>query len=177
MSTSLFVGQGPNRVCWHRGLESGKALRPGDAEGFARDLSDRLSLTGSVGKKLAFLLDLDLHAFLRAHDRENLNSKWHGKNGKGDKFDRTEAAHRAALIEADPKWTHVVLLGAECARAFGLRFEPLKVHVRKDNPFPRAYFLLPHPSGINVWWNESFNLFRARRRLKEFLDDATPKAS
>lgn len=62
----------------------------------------------------------------------------------------------------------IVLLGAEVAGCFGFKGEPLELRVDMD--LRKTYLLFPHPSGINLWWNEEFNVFRAKRRLREFLE-------
>lgn len=77
--------------------------------------------------------------------------------------------------------THFVLLGESVARCFKLKPEPLAVVADYiDNPdgsgdnWRKQFFFLPHPSGINTWWNEDFNRFRARKRLREFLELTNP---
>jgi hypothetical protein len=140
-------------------------------EEFAKAVCDRLALTGTVGNKLAALVVMQRSEFLRLYPRRNVNRAWNGKAGKGDRFNRPEAVDRARLIQNEG-FTHYVLLGQEVARSFDLAWgEPLEVRV--DREAGRSYFLLPHPSGINQWWNEPFNIFRATKRLREFLNLTT----
>ncbi len=172
MSSNLvFVGQGPNKTAWHRGLEAGKSLRPADPDSFARDYCARVAITGAVGGKLAAMLEIEPRAMMKFR-RINLNARWNGKSGKGDLFDRAEAETTARLlIETAPGPTLFVLLGAEVGRAFGVRGDWLGVTAKwRDVPRAQMQFLLfPHPSGINLWWNDSFNVYRAKKRLREFV--------
>ena len=191
----VFVGQGPNRAAWARGLACGartlsmrsarvtvtlpfealgsgpveKATRRTTADEWAERNCSLIALTGAAGEKIGGLIGLDVGTFHRTYQRRNLNARFGGKVGKGDAFDYVEGRRRAAEIRAED-FTRFVLVGAAVAECFGLRrAEPLTVKgpTRED---PRRYFLLPHPSGIVLWWNEPFNVFRARKRLREFLE-------
>ena len=178
-----IVGQGPNRTAWEHGLEVGRrgivsASRPGP-EAYAELYCARVAITGSVGEKLAKIAGLHRLDFYRRFGRYHLNPRWNGKNGTGDAFDRVVAEKRVAEILALGS-TSFVLLGAEVARAFGFKkFEPLNVVESYDEKrVRRSYLLFPHPSGINLWWNEPFNRHRAEKRLREFLElpqDENPK--
>lgn len=182
----VVVGQGPNRTAWEHGLEVGRnraLLRDGErtqeneieAELFAENYCARVAITGSVGRKLAELAGFDLRKreelrFFASVARRNLNRRFNGKNGKGDAFDRAEALESARRILLEP-FHRVVLLGEEVARAFGFKFSALEI--RKLPNDPRRFLCFPHPSGINLWWNDDFNRFRAEKRLREFVDPTT----
>jgi len=59
----------------------------------------------------------------------------------------------------------VVLVGAAVARAFGARVGEL---AWGHDPVLRAELaLLPHPSGVNLWWNLPTNVERARAFLRK----------
>lgn len=177
----VFVGQGPNRACWQQGLAAGARyalLKHNFAEddprvkveaiAFAERYSARVALTGSVGKKLAALGGWKCNLTFGGYARRNLNARWNGKDGNGDRFERVEAEIVASRMLHDG-FTHFVLLGSNVAKAFGMgRNEPLSEI--KNLPGSQLFFLLPHPSGINQWWNDDFNRFRARKRLREFLN-------
>jgi hypothetical protein len=167
MKWLVFVGQGPNREAWEHGLETGARLRPADRESFAEDYCRRVAITGSVGLRLAQILDLPIERFRSSFARRNLNARWNGKKGKGDEFDRAEAKAAAELVDAEG-FNRFVLLGEEVSRAFGFKFSALEIRTRPHDP--RRYLCFPHPSGINQWWNDSFNRFRAAKRLREFID-------
>ena len=60
-----------------------------------------------------------------------------------------------------------VLLGANVCRCFGLPFEPI-------NSYPSelgTIFVLPHPSGLNRWWNDPQNLSDAKRFCCDIVTD------
>lgn len=188
----VFVGQGPNRTAWLHGLQVGRqysaiklGVPPEDprvelpAVGWAERYCERVAITGSVGKKIAELAGFPLDLKFGGHDRRNLNTRWNGKRGKGDSFDRAEGKKRASELLAGP-WTHYVLLGDEVARCFAMKPEALNVvtdfiPTLAGPPVKKAFLLFPHPSGINLWWNEEFNRFRARKRLREFVSEEPKK--
>lgn len=178
----VFVGQGPNQTAWMHGYDigvkylreypeiSGQVTPEGETEicnRYAENYCRRVAITGRIGLFLANLLDVDRLAFFQIGHRRNLNARFNGKKGKGDVFDRAEAKAKAAAVNAEPFLWHV-LLGAEVQNAFGYRGETLEV--RFDKNTGKNYLLFPHPSGINVWWNEPFNVHRAKKRLKEFVE-------
>lgn len=187
----VFIGQGPNQTAWARGLEAGRkfaagreAWKMGDRtpEAFAEDYCARVAATGAIGTKLGALLDLPLHRFWKTFARRNLNRRWNGKDGKGDKFDKEEGRRTAGQFLVREEFTHHVLLGAAVAECFGFR-NPEWLAVKEGYyPIPdpsgspreayKHFLLFPHPSGINAWWNEDFNRFRAKKRLAEFVEHA-----
>ncbi len=142
----LFVGQAPGR-------KSGPPL------------------SGRAGAVLAALAGLPQDEFERIFPRTNLLRRFPGKRGKGDAFP-TEVAGRAArtLLRRLPLNARLVLLGAGVARAFGLRARPLEV---LDLGRRGAVALLvPHPSGVNLWWNRPENRTAAAEALRAFLREA-----
>lgn len=167
------VGQGPNRTAWEHGLADRMHTHHLHAkEMIAENYCRRVAITGSVGEKLANLAGLHRLDFYTKVGRENLNARWNGKSGKGDVFNRDEGERKAVELRAQyPKF---VLLGAEVARCFGFSTvsEPLALKEAYDDAahVKRFFLLFPHPSGINRWWNEDFNVFRARKMLREFLE-------
>jgi hypothetical protein len=175
MQNMCVVGQGPNRIAWEHGIRAGWQIGCVDvdqAKKFSEKYCARVAITGRIGEKLAALAGAERLQFYRDVARRNLNARWNGKEGKGDKFDREEAKAAVARINAEP-FKFYVLLGAEVQRAFGFAGEPLSV--RFDKETEKNYLLFPHPSGINAWWNEPFNVHRAKARLREFLEGNNPK--
>jgi hypothetical protein len=161
-----FVGQGPSRASWERGIEEGR--RRGGAEtpaNHARRRCARLAITGSVGEFLAALLGVHRLALYRDSTRLNLNASWCGKAGKGDLFDEAEGRLTAAdVLAAGPAGEKIVLLGKGVARCFGLRGEFLSVH----RVAGKQLLVFPHPSKVNRWWNDAANRRRAARALRDF---------
>lgn len=177
-----FVGQGPNRACWERGLRFAAfrvnnapeillAQPPGPermeaAYRQAERWAARVAITGRVGEALAALTGQHRLRFYATHDRLNLNARFNGKRGAGDVFLRPEGEARAREI-AEAGYRGVVMLGAEVTGAFGWPWEPLRVFVSVSAP--TRYLAFPHPSGLNRWWNEPGNRARAGSALKDFL--------
>lgn len=112
-------------------------------------------IEGRIGRRLAVCAGLSFGDFLHHFDRVNLLHERQEVFGKGFTFDTV-----AARIEADRlrssfgREQTVLLLGGRVAEAFGVRDEYFTRHVIND---ANAY-LLPHPSGINRWWNDPMNM-------------------
>lgn len=168
------VGQGPNRTAWEHGRDVALKFKHDPYEPFAENYCRRVAITGKVGEKLASLAGLHRLDFYVRVGRENLNSRWNGKAGKGDVFDRVEGCRKAE--ELRPKYLRFVLLGAEVQRCFGflpgITADPIRIAEKWDDSahIKRLFLLFPHPSGINQWWNEPFNVHRAQKILREFLE-------
>jgi uracil-DNA glycosylase len=144
----------------------------GQAPGPSR-AGEREPLSGRVGRRLARLLGLTEAEWLR-HRRVNLLARWPGKKArKGDAFDVTAGAAHAdhLLVEAH----RFVLLGGLVTQCFGIpKWVPLKIW-RLDYANTvghRQFFCLPHPSGVNRWWNDKRNVRKAERALRLFVKSA-----
>lgn len=107
--------------------------------------------------------------YARAFERVNLIDRWSGKNGKGDAFPISAARLKAAkVLAAVRSGTRIVVLGRAVARAFdvGLEQAPL-MRWTKINGVEIA--VLPHPSGVNLWYNDARNRVCARRFMRSIL--------
>jgi uracil-DNA glycosylase len=135
----------------------------------ARTGDPRRPLMGRSGSRLAALCGLDLQDYARTFARANVLERWPGKLGKGDAFDLPTARLRAALLRRRFVGGRlVVLLGLRTARAFGLPaayLTPARVACAN-------VVVLPHPSGINRWWNDPENVRRATRFLRRLAREA-----
>lgn len=136
----LIVGEAPN-----------KKGRPGDT-----------SIAGRCGKKLAELCGCTLDEYLDVFERRNVLSTYPGASGKGSAFSSPAIKRRATILRrAFRPGRTVILLGYRSARAFGVKakyFEPVKVG-------SAAAIVVPHPSGINRWYNDPANV----RKMKRFM--------
>ena len=166
-SRPVVVGQGPNRTAWEHGLLVARGFNREPPEHYAEDYCARVSVTGKVGERLALLAGVHRLEFYRRVDRRNLNARWNGKEGKGDKFDMVEGTITAAVLLTGP-WLRFVLLGSKVSRAFGLDFQPLTVQTVDPHP-ERRFLIFPHPSSLNPWWNLEENRTQASRVLIDFL--------
>lgn len=129
----LIVGQGPSK--------RGEAKDPLDGPG--------------TGNRLAELAGLTREDFLSRVTAVNLLEKWHGKAGKGDRFPKTRARKKADELRLSWKdYDRVVLLGQAVAKAFRIDDGLLDWHSYHDGSIVAV---LPHPSGIDRWYNKKEN--------------------
>jgi uracil-DNA glycosylase len=113
------------------------------------------------GHRLADLMGLSPDDLLRLTTRVNLLDDFPGKAGRGDRFPIREArAGARKLLREIPREADVLLAGGNVARAFGLRGHGWLVW--EQGAPGRRHAVVPHPSGINRWWNEPANEARAR---------------
>lgn len=148
-----------------------RVLIVGQAPGPRTDPSEPLS--GPSGRRLAALCGLELPDFLARFDRVNLVFAHPGKLIKGDAFVGAVAAREAAFA----LWPRIVgrravLLGHRVARAFHAGHLPyFRWHRLEDGT---RIAIAPHPSGVNLWWNDPKNVKRARRFWHELAADEDP---
>lgn len=118
------------------------------------------ALEGRSGAFLAKLLGFYTSRSMRARvDLVNVLSEWPGGSGNGSRFPVGEAKQVASKMEV--KAGHAILLG-RAACAFGVPrgyFRPVELPGRGQTVFWRV----PHPSGVNRWWNDKGNLELATR--------------
>ena len=112
--------------------------------------------TGAAGDRLRSILGLTERQYLRAFDRANLVL--------GERWSLPAAREGAAhLMRQRPTTAPIVLLGRRVAAAFGAS------DYRSFTTCGRLY-LLPHPSGRCLAWNEPGAAQRARDLLAPILD-------
>jgi hypothetical protein len=71
----------------------------------------------------------------------------------------------------------VLLLGRKVAAAFGLAGVPLLGEARHFDHLDCRWVVYPHPSGVSHFWNDAANLERARRVLRDAVDELAPLAA
>ena len=132
----------------------------GQAPSAESDPERPLGPDGASGRRLARLVG---PAFEEAFELRNLLRAFPGKLAKGDAFPKTEARLAAAATIARLRGRRVVFLGRNVAEAFGFSWpEPLEWHQHVGFAAAR----LPHPSGINTWWNDQKNVRAAAAFLR-----------
>lgn len=139
MSRPLLVGEAP-----------GRRAKPGDRP-----------FDGRCGSRLSDLIGRDVH---ECFDVVNLLDEWPGPggSGKGDAFPAELATNAALeLLKRDSHGT-IVLAGARVVAAFKLSTRPLGGSISGS----RVYFHVPHPSGVNRWWNDPVNAAQAGALLR-----------
>lgn len=135
MGKILLIGQAPNRT------GNPKAI-----------------LEGRLGRKIADLCGITFDEYVELFDRINILDCWPGKSGKGDVFPKAEAARQAMRIKIHER-DCVVMLGQGVARSFGIKAEFLRWTFLGST----RVLILPHPSGINRWYNDPQNTRKARK--------------
>lgn len=131
----------------------------GEAPSSAREIeADRAFLPSTrSGRRLAQLLGVDDAA--RVGECVNL-LELAPRNGKGSGFDHGQAAASAiGYATIFPEDVRLVLVGRRVGNAFGVRTDYLEWTTAHGH---RA-IVVPHPSGVNRWWNDPKNEVRARR--------------
>lgn len=145
-------------------------------------------LTGKSGRFLRALCGWSEYRFRTGLELRNLLSRYPGRHRKGARFPIDDARAMARLLtwERAMDDRDVVFLGWRVARAFGLErsFDGYLTWT----PFDRGVFIdqhggygfsmswyrcrvavLPHPSGVNRWWNQPRNALAARAFLLKLL--------
>lgn len=119
--------------------------------------------TGRTGARIAEALGTPFLA--READLVNLLPSWPGRNGaKGDAFPVEPARAAAEMLLAVSPHPVVVLCGRRVAGAFGLgKADWLSWTVKGG----RFLGLLPHPSGVVLWWNDPENRAAAAAFMAE----------
>jgi uracil-DNA glycosylase len=135
----------------------------------SRETEGKPPFVGKCGKFLAELLGTTQQQMLLDHDFVNVLDYYPGRGVGGDKFPRIEARnaakHKLELIRG----RIVILLGNNVARAFGAKsFEYGEWYMIKDDDGKVAVdrmSVIPHPSGINRYYNDPLN----RAGVSQFL--------
>jgi uracil-DNA glycosylase len=123
-------------------------------------------LSGRSGQRLASILGMSFDRLL-LHARRNVNTRFPGRHKGADGFDLLEGLEQARiLLSACREGDLVVLLGVNVARVFGFAYKPLAAFA---NPGGITFFILPHPSGLNRYWNKPSNRLIAQTLFSEHI--------
>lgn len=139
-----------------------RPLLIGEAPGRA----SRRPFEGRCEAQLAALAGVTVPALRAAVVMRNLLGAWPGAAAKGALFPLPAARARAAVLRLGARDRVVILAGKRVARAFGVQAPYLaRVALRG-----RTAYVLPHPSGVNRWYNSARNRARASRFLRGVLE-------
>lgn len=148
-------------------IERGQVALIGQAPGPKGDPTT--PLMGRIGRRLAFMMGVGFpDEYVELFARTNLLDEYPGaRDGKGDLFSIDDASDPAEkiidLLEASGGG-ELVLLGKNVASAFGLKHaEWLKQY---DIGGSIRASLVPHPSGLNHWYNDPKNQRAAKSHLR-----------
>lgn len=148
----VIIGQAPSR----RGAEANRA-----------------AIGGPTGLRVASLLGMDVRGYVRTFRRLNLVQDHPGKAGRGDAFPKQEAKASWEKLLPNLAGRRVVLLGSKVADVVIGRDRWCWCDPRPiEYVIPRLTFdcmVLPHPSGLNHYWNEPALVELARKILREFV--------
>lgn len=132
---------------------------PSRSQDFTNPVETRLST------KLAGLMGVHVSEFLTEVARYNVLPEWPGPQGKGDKFPMYWARREASDLMMLMAGRRVILLGTRVSVAFGLRSWGLMRWHRCERDHA-DYAVLPHPSGVNHWWNSPDNREAAAKFMR-----------
>lgn len=140
-------------------------------------------LSGRTGRRIAALAGLGYPGeYEIAFRRFNLLDRYPGRCGaKGDRFPLLEARKRVVELAPELMDSVVVALGRNVLRVFGLHdlswFEAGAVSVAGAQVLAKVLVhAFPHPSGVNLWFNDSENRERFGRELRGLINDNRPRA-
>lgn len=128
-------------------------------------------LEGRIGKKLAAMLGCTYEDYLAMSQRFNILPEWPGRREKkGDKFPKAVARMNAQRMEWSFSDCVVLYIGIIVGQTFRFPGSPLEWKTI-DAPDGKTYraAVLPHPSGINKWWNDRENKARAEKFMKQTM--------
>lgn len=137
----------------------------------SRTTDGRAPFVGRSGVRLAALLGVPAEELAERFDLRNLLDRWPGPStgGKGDDFPADRARTAAERLLPALAWRRSVLCGRQVAEAFGLGKLPvLTWHLAVDGGLvTHAFAVIPHPSSVNLFWNDQGNVDTVRRFLSQ----------
>lgn len=144
-----------------------KPLIIGEAPGKNGDPTTPIE--GRVGRRLAECAGIPFEEFLDTFDRRNLLDVQPQDSGKGAKFNVKSAGRVARELEKHFTLGQIVLLlGQRTASAFRIINEPYF----NCTPINGArVYIVPHPSGVNTWWNSLDNELEMIRFMHRIVKD------
>lgn len=99
-------------------------------------------------------------------DTVNLIDEWLGKQGKGDAFDVLVGSKKAVEVVEQSRGKVVVMAGRNVAAAFGFKRVRYFEEIVRDGV---VFVMVPHPSGVNMWWNDRGNERQAEIFLRSLV--------
>jgi uracil-DNA glycosylase len=143
-----------------------KPLLVGEAPSKNEDIPRPLE--GRVGRRLAKFAGITFTEYIRLFERVNLLAERQDTAEHGFQFDMEAAKVQARLLRnAQPQRRVVVLLGKRVAQAFDLPLFYFR-EMREDHD----YTIIPHPSGINRWYNEERNMAEVQTFMRQLAAKA-----
>lgn len=122
-------------------------------------------LGGHSGERLRAVAGLSLREYVAAFDRVNLLASFPGRAAHGDVFPLGRARLAAAEMMASlvRRGGRVIFVGSNVAKAFDFREQELTWCGWIGGLVAAK---VPHPSAVNLWWNDPENVRKAGRFLR-----------
>jgi len=148
MLKSVIIGQAPHK-------SAVKNFRP--------------LIDGKCGYRLSETCGIEHEEYAQIFNTINLIDEYMGKSGKGDYFPLKLAKEKASQIwpDLDSKYDIVILAGKSVANAFGIKAEYFQwIKINDIN-----LVVIPHPSGVNRWWNDDSNKEKAKQFMRNLIKE------
>lgn len=145
----------------------------------SKETDGKPPFTGRCGAFLAQLMGTTQEKMLVDHDFLNVLNSWPGKGVGGDRFPFIEAKVAAQKMFPQLRNRIVILLGANVAKAFGMRQFRYLERYEMRNPQNLSdvvvplMIVIPHPSGVNRYWNFPDNRMIVSKFFNEILATKT----
>lgn len=114
-------------------------------------------LSGMTGRRLSALLGVPRESWGAAGvEAANVLARWPGRSGRGSAFRLTQYARRNALktLASAPVGARALLLGKRVASLVGFADQ---CYFEWQPVGGLLVAVVPHPSGVNHWWNDPSN--------------------
>jgi uracil-DNA glycosylase len=153
-------------------LDVDKVVMIGQAP--SRDTDGAAPFSGRSGSRLAELARLEHARLGDVFELRNVIERWPGSAGrKGDRFPMPVARERAVALAAELTGRRVVFVGHAVSRAFGVKVgQGALMRWLRVEHLDFDFAVVPHPSGINTWWNDPDNRDAAGRFLSALAEEA-----
>lgn len=145
----------------------GKIVLIGQAP--SKETDGGVPFSGRSGRRIADLMGIRQAELGVRFALANVLDAWPGPSrfGKGDAFPLDAARLEVARLRRKLVGRRLVVFGASVAKVFG--YDPREILLRFLSSDSGAIAYVPHPSGVNTWWNESANVAQAQRFLQSLL--------
>lgn len=144
-----------------------KPLIVGEAPGKNGDPTKPIE--GRIGRRLAHCAGMEFEQFLSAFQRINLLDE-QPQDAKGGMRFNLARARQTALVLHDTLVTDphpmIILLGKRVAKAFEIK-QPEYFHL--EFLCSVETYVVPHPSGVNHWWNNWDNELEMMRFMRNIV--------
>ena len=122
--------------------------------------ADSAELAVLIGRTVAKRSGMEPSALESGFEAMNILDAHPGKNGKGDAFPVKKGDGAAVVKERTKEDQLLLMMGRAVARACGAKMD--RPYFEVFSWEGRKAAIIPHPSGINLWWNDGGNKAIAR---------------